>query len=207
MFRKVAALAALALIPAMTGCGSSTSSQPTKTVTVAASSASPAPSTATPSVAPADAQTSAADESDPLALKKFGGSVKVADHVTITLGVPKTAATYSDLDNSDDSDGYWLGAYDATESGGVVEIPVTITNDKDGAPFDASMGMGFSSSAGEYSTSAQLQGADAPVQPGRTMKALLVAGATKSGQVTITVQDAAMSIAGIFSNEPAGQEP
>lgn len=192
---------ALAFAPVLAGCGGSSSAQPVKTVTVSG----PSKSASTP-IPTATSSAATPDEADAaLGLLKFGSPVKVADHVTVTLGSPKSAEVHSDI-NDTESDGYWLGAYDAEKTGSVVEIPVVIVNDKDGAAFDMTY-VSWASSAGEYATTAMLQDADAPVQPGRTMKATLVAGATKAGQVTITVMGAESSVVGTYSNENGSQTP
>lgn len=214
MFRKVAALAALALIPAMTGCGSSTSSQPTKTVTVAASSASPAPSTATPSVAPADAQTSAGDGSDPLALKKFGDSVMVPENpdVVYKVGVPKIVKPWSTEVSSESATDY------GDEAESIVSITLTISN-KGKTQYE--IANYEDAVSGNYQTTCM---ADWPVpdedsstgmntnpvnvKPGQSVDYTIHCGASKDGKLTMTIGADGFSTWATYSNESApGQEP
>ncbi|AFV89404.1 hypothetical protein PACID_15910 [Acidipropionibacterium acidipropionici ATCC 4875] len=131
MFRKVAALAALALIPALTGCGSTQSSQPAKTVTVTATPSSPKITPAvegggsTESPTPgsdgmeygmfAFGQTSAmvqavqvtvaAGEKSPLASGDYEKTAEMAaQYVTITVTIKnqrRTALSVSDIDAVD----------------------------------------------------------------------------------------------------------
>lgn len=221
MFRKVAALAALALIPALTGCGNSTSSQPAKTVTVAASkaAASTSASKATPSSpstgassAPYDASSAAADDPDGLSLHilKFGDSFAVpSTKVIYTVGQPRQV--------KDDNGVSYYGDHVAT----VVQIDMKIVNgsktDYDIALFPMGLVGDYNSDCNtdfpEAGSSTGMHENPVRVRVGSTVTYSIRCGADKSGQLTMQVAPDGMSDPwAVYSNEPGyvhtpGQEP
>lgn len=221
MIRKAAVLAALALIPALTACGSTASSQQVKTATVAASRAAastpaskttPSSSSTGASSAPYDASSAAADDPDGLSLHilKFGDSFAVpSTKVVYTVGQPKQV--------KDDNGVSYYGDHVDT----VVQIDMKIVNrsktDYDIALFPMGLVGDYNSDCNtdfpEADSSTGMHENPVRVRVGSTATYSIRCGADKSGRLTMQVAPDGMSDPwAIYSNEPGyahtpGQEP
>lgn len=196
MLRKAAALAAITLIPALTGCGSTASSQPAKTVTVTPTSSASTPAQGT---GPDSASASSSDVAYPGAnnqVHKFGESFKDPAGMgkfTFSKITPGEAISSDDRDSMQLDPAVQRWAYFTVSLENLTKDPL----ETDGLSEQVTVSQAQSTCA--------LTGQDfgGTILPGRTRSYKMQCGADGQGRLTYELDSANLGgMIAIYTNEP-----